>query len=218
MDITFDCYGTLLDTRPIRTQFMTFSARHGIDGQAAWHQFESWEDRLMYGETTLPFTTLLKRDLQYLDMTFRTNSLFSHYFHDLFESYVNLQPWPEVIPALQQLRQAGHRIIIMSNSTPDLMTHHFDQLEHQVDQAILPEQTHCYKPTLSFFTTAETRFSQPHLHVAMGYWWDIVPCHKLGWPCVWINRQQLSPLPDITPTYSLPNLTELSALVEKIAS
>ena len=81
MDITFDCYGTLLDTRPIRTQFMTFSARHGIDGQAAWHQFESWEDRLMYGETTLPFTTLLKRDLQYLDMTFRTNSLFSHYFH-----------------------------------------------------------------------------------------------------------------------------------------
>ncbi len=31
----------------------------------------------MYGETTLPFTTLLKRDLQYLDMTFRTNSLFS---------------------------------------------------------------------------------------------------------------------------------------------
>ncbi len=42
MDITFDCYGTLLDTRPIRTQFMTFSARHGIDGQAAWHQFESW--------------------------------------------------------------------------------------------------------------------------------------------------------------------------------
>ena len=78
MDITFDCYGTLLDTRPIRTQFMTFSARHGIDGQAAWHQFESWEDRLMYGETTLTFTTLLKRDLQYLDMTFRTNSLFSH--------------------------------------------------------------------------------------------------------------------------------------------
>ena len=84
MDITFDCYGTLLDTRPIRTQFMTFSARHGIDGQAAWHQFESWEDRLMYGETTVPFTTLLKRDLQYLEMTFRTNSLFSRYFHVLY--------------------------------------------------------------------------------------------------------------------------------------
>lgn len=161
MDITFDCYGTLLDTRPIRTQFMTFSARHGIDGQAAWHQFESWEDRLMYGETTFPFTTLLKRDLQYLDMTFRTNSLFSHYFHDLFESYINLQPWPEVIPALQQLRQAGHRIIIMSNSTPDLMTHHFDQLEHQVDQAILPEQTHCYKPTLSFLPRLKSDSANP---------------------------------------------------------
>lgn len=218
MDITFDCYGTLLDTRPIQKQFMAFSTAHGIDSQAAWHQFESWEDRLMYGETILPFTALLKQDLQYIDMAFHTNSLFSNHLHDLIETYAALQPWPEVTPVLRQLRKAGHRIIIMSNSTSSLMAIHSQKLNQQVDQVILPEQTHCYKPTLSFFTDAQKQFRQSHLHVAMGYWWDIVPCHKIGWPSVWINRRQLSPLPNIKPTYMLPNLTELPTLIQKRAN
>ncbi|EEI72121.1 putative haloacid dehalogenase, type II [Lentilactobacillus hilgardii ATCC 27305] len=214
MDITFDCYGTLLDTRPIQTWLMAFGTAHGIDGQAAWSQFELWEDRLMYGETTLPFSALLKRDLAYMDMTLQTGSLFSNHFNDLINLYTTLTPWPEVIAVLRQLREADHRVIIMSNSTSSLMAAHLNALDHEVDQTILPEQTRCYKPAIPFFDYASKQLEQPHLHVAMGYWWDVVPCHKIGWSCVWINRLKLSALADIKPTYTLPDLKELPLLVQ----
>lgn len=25
-------------------------------------------------------------------------------------------------------------------------------------------------------------------NIAKGYWWDIVPCSKLGWRKIWVNR------------------------------
>ncbi|EKP96560.1 HAD family hydrolase [Lacticaseibacillus paracasei] len=212
MDISFDCYGTLLDTREIKNWFIVFGTTHEVDGQAAWQQFELWKERLMYGERIVPFSILLKQTLNYVDMVLQTQSLFSNHFNDLFKTYKDLKPWPEVILALRQLRESGNRVIIMSNSTSSLMSAHLDALGQQVDLTILPEQTQCYKPDLAFFNYASNQVIQPHLHVAMGYWWDIVPCHKIGWASVWINRRRLAPLTTIKPTYTLPNLKKLPRL------
>lgn len=217
MDLTFDCYGTLLDTRPIRNWFLKISQRNNLDGQAAWHQFESWEDRLMYGEPTLSYLELLKQNLVYIDMTLKAGTLFSDQLPQLIAVYRALEPWPEVVTTLRQLRLAGNRVILMSNSTPELMTAHLKSLGHQVDQVILPEQTGCYKPDIKFFKYAAQQVSHDHIHVAMGYWWDVIPCRKMGWPVVWINRNGLTAFADNQLTATLPNLTGLPKLVQQFS-
>lgn len=214
MDITFDCYGTLLDTRPVAQWFTSFGQQYQVDGATAWHQYCQWEDRLMYGTPVVPFTALVKRDMQFIDMVMGTGTLFTAQWPILLDVYQHLQPWPEVVTALTTLREAGHRVILMSNSTPALMTMHRQALGDQVDAVVLPEDTGCYKPDKRFFQFAAERLQEgPHVHVANGYWWDVWPCQELGWPCVWINRSGYQAQADIQPTATLPDLQNLPALI-----
>lgn len=215
MDITFDCYGTLLDTRPVAQWFTSFGEKYQVDGATAWQQYCQWEDRLMYGTPVIPFTALVKRDMQFIDMVMDTGTLFTAQWPILLDVYQHLQPWPEVVATLTALRQAGHRVILMSNSTPALMALHRQALGDQVDAVVLPEDTGCYKPDKRFFQFAAKGLHEgPHVHVANGYWWDVWPCQALGWPCIWINRQGYQAQADIQPTATLPDLQDLPALIK----
>lgn len=75
------------------------------------------------------------------------------------------------------------------------MNHHLAKMENLFNFTLTAEDTKCYKPELKFFKSAEKAFAlkgKEHCHIAKGYWWDIVPAHKMGWNKIWVNRSRLS--------------------------
>lgn len=102
-----------------------------------------------------------------------------------------LKPFPEVISTLKDLGQQGFKRIIMSNYCRAIMEHNLKALDNQIDELVLAEDVHAYKPQLSFFQQAEKLLNIKeiiHCHIAQGYFEDVIPCKRLGWNCIWVNR------------------------------
>ena len=217
--ITFDCYGTLLDTTPIESLIAKISKNNNIDPIRAVNTFNSYEDRLMYGNEIIPYGKLIKTNLEFMDMELSYNSLFKKYYDLFLEAYYKLQTFPEVKSVLYQLGEAGHELVLLSNSSKNIMQYNLKTLDNSFQEVFLPDQTKCYKPKTDFFKYVEKKICIPnkrHIHVAKGFWWDIIPCNNLGWKSIWINRNNLPTLSDIQPTYTLPNLTNLPLLIQNI--
>ena len=191
--LTFDCYGTLLDTSPLYDFIGNVAQAHGLSAQKAKYVFSSYEDRLMYGHDFMPYEKLLIEVLSYCDMEMNSD-IFAKKYDDVIKIHRDFKPFPDVLPALRQLKQKGYELVVMSNSTHELMKWHMEKLENLLDDSLVAEDTKCYKPTLYFFQQAEKKFlikEKRHCHIAKGYWWDIVPAKKMGWNKIWVNRTGL---------------------------
>ena len=210
--LTFDCYGTLLDTSPLYNYIGKLAEEHELSGQKAISIFSSYEDRLMYGEDFIPYKKLLKEVLSYCDMEM-SSDIFAAKYDTVIEIHKEFQPFPDVLPSLTKLKQKGYELAVMSNSTNQMMDWHMEKLEYLFDGRLVAEETMCYKPKLSFFQMAEEKFhlkGKNHCHIAKGYWWDIVPAYKMGWNKIWVNRANLSHGRDIEKPYlTVSTLLEL---------
>lgn len=188
--LTFDCYGTLIDTAPIYNTVQVIAEKHGLDGKTAQFKFSNYEDRLMYGEDYIPYDKLIARALEYCDLEMAC-SIFSKNYEQVLMAYENLKPFPDVLETLHALKEKGYQLALMSNSVHSFMQHHLKVLDNLFDDVVLADDTHSYKPQLAFFKYADESLhlsENEHWHIAQGYWWDIVPCTKLGWRKIWVNR------------------------------
>lgn len=191
--LTFDCYGTLLNTKPLYEYIGKTAELHNLAKAQAMAVFSSYEDRLMYGEAFMPYDKLLLEVLSYCDMELSAKIFVSRY-DELLKIHRDFAPYPDVINSLRILKGKGYELAIMSNSTKKIMEWHLAKLENLFDYSLVAEETKCYKPDLKFFKAAEQMFElykKEHCHVAKGYWWDIVPAAKMGWKKIWVNRQNL---------------------------
>lgn len=189
--LTFDCYGTLLDTAPIYDAVEAVAEAYGMDGKTAKGAFVNYEDRLMYGEDYIPYDMLVAQALEYCDLEMSCDA-FGKNIRQVLLAHKNLRPFPDVPDTLRALKEKGYRLALMSNSVSSIMQDHLKALDDLFDSVILAEDTHAYKPQLAFFKYAEEALrlrEKEHCHIAKGYWWDIVPCTKLGWDKIWVNRE-----------------------------
>lgn len=192
--LTFDCYGTLLDTSPLYNYIGEIAENNGLSSQKAIITFSSYEDRLMYGEDFINYDKLLLEVLYYCDMEMNCN-IFAAQYDKIIAIHRDFLPFADVLEALHKLKQNGYNLAVMSNTTNQIMDWHMERLENLFDDRLVAEDTKCYKPNLLFFKMAERKFNlkmQEHYHIAKGYWWDIVPAGKMGWNKVWVNRTHLS--------------------------
>lgn len=180
--LTFDSYGTLLDTSGIGRFLADLANKHNLSVEKAVAVYTNYEDRLMYGEEFHPYQELLQMILDYCDQ-----ELVTDVFHDQLGALVavhkEFQPFPDVIPALTKLKEQGWQLVLMSNTNHDIMESNRQQFKGLIDDVVLADDVHCYKPDLHFFRAAAEKYhltSTNHVHIANGYWWDIVPCTKLG--------------------------------------
>lgn len=98
--LTFDCYGTLLDTSPLYKFIGNAVSSGGIEAEKAVNVFCAYEDRLMYGEDFLPYDTLLQKILSYCDMELETTD-FTLLYSRLLSVHDNFEPFPDVLPTLK---------------------------------------------------------------------------------------------------------------------
>lgn len=188
--ITFDCYGTLIDTAPYLQEIAKIGEEHQIDGQKLRDIYELNEARLMYAEPYLSLDELMREALERCDVMMGTSFMKDEYDR-MLRVQMSLKAFPEVVSTLKELAQRGYERVIMSNSCRAIMEQNLKALDHQIDDLVLAEDVHAYKPQLTFFQQAEDILStreRTHCHVAQGYFEDIIPGKRLGWNCVWVNR------------------------------
>lgn len=213
--LTFDCYGTLLDTSPLYAHISSIAEKNGLSGDRAKSTFVHYEDRLMYGEDYIPYTDLLRYALEYCDMELNTE-IFEAEWQNVLDIHKKFVPYQDVLAPLKELKNSEYHLYIMSNSMHSMMNWHLEALDHIFDDVILAEDTHCYKPRLNFFNYAQTKLglaNTKHCHIAAGYWWDIVPCSKLRWNKAWVNRRNFKGSGRHQPYKEIHSLTELLSLM-----
>lgn len=215
MKLTFDCYGTILNMKPIDTILEKLALEKQVDPQLAVTTYNNYEDRLMYQAKLVPYDKLIAENLTYLDLELTADHWFFDHLDDVLTAYQNLQPHPDILPAFMKLKEQGHQLYLMSNSAPEFMRNHLAALDDLPDGVLLPNETGCYKPDLPFFEAATAKWDlnhDNHVHIAKGYWWDIVPATTLSWRKIWINRdhkhgrlqeQPYSEFSDLTPLVDL---------------
>lgn len=220
---TFDCYGTLVDWEGGVAAFLYDLARRsgelrpesGAELRRRWEeiQFECIQDEYR------SYADVLRDSLRrwVAERGYRWNTKDGKAFEKAMQCW---QPFPDTVPAVRRVKEAGLKLGLISNSDHAIMDHTLLQLAPlEFDHVVLAEDVRSYKPARMPFTRL---FDEAHvapdevLHVAFGFKYDIAPARELGIDTVWINRHR-EHLPDgeESPTHEWHDLWGLAELVER---
>ena len=191
---TFDCYGTLVDWEGGVGAFLYDLALRNRDpalepGRALRERWEAIQFDLIQGEYR-PYRHVLAESLRRW-VEERGYGWDEADGKALLRSMRSWQPFPDTRPALQRARDAGLRLVIVSNTDRDIIDHTLRHLEVAFDDVITAEDCRAYKPAEAVFRQAVERLGEPPeriLHVAFGFKYDIGPAQRLGMRTAWVNR------------------------------
>lgn len=209
--LTFDCYGTLIDTLPFYTELGKIGEDLGLDSKKIVETFVIYENRLMYGESFRKLSEIIYKALEYCEFELKCDHL-KREFDRLIEIHRNLLPFDEVKNTLASLKSKGFALAILSNSEWSIMDYNLKSLGTPIDYVFLAEDVKCYKPHIDFFKKVEQEIltqSDFHAHVAAGFWWDIVPATNLRWNKIWVNRKGKSGLKEYEPYIEISALDKI---------
>ena len=137
----------------------------------------------------------------------------------LARSLPTWEPFPEAPAALQELRERGWRLAILSNTDPDFLAASLERIGVPVDLTVVASDIGSYKPAHGHWERffAETGADRArHVHVAASLFHDIAPARELGLASVWINR--LGERADPEPTRELADLTRLPETLDDLVA
>ena len=214
--VVFDAYGTLFD-------YASAAARSTADlGDAAPRLTALWRDK------QLQYTWL--RSLQgrhadfwqvtsdALDYALASLNLADPKLHArLMESYLTLDPFPEVPAVLQRLKQSGARTAILSNGSPKMLTAAVAaaHLEPYLDAVLSVEEVGVFKPHPKVYQLAATRLAlEPReIWFVSANAWDAWSASSFGLRTAWCNRYHQHPEHlHSAPEVEVLSLTELPFL------
>jgi 2-haloacid dehalogenase len=218
----FDAYGTLFDVHS------AVAAHRERLGQVADAVSASWRSKQL--EYTW-LRSLMQRHADFWQVTAEAldYALELHgidagaddaALHDaLMQSYLQLQPYPEVAATLSSLRTLGLKLAILSNGSPAML----DAAVHNAEfgdtfQAVLSvEELGIYKPDPRVYALAVERLGIAAAEILFlsSNAWDVAGAANFGFQVVWVNRfaqprERLpgNPLSIISDLASLPSLLE----------
>jgi 2-haloacid dehalogenase len=132
----------------------------------------------------------------------------------LMNGFLRLSVWPDVVPALGQIRQTGVRLAILSNFTPRMLADNIVRvgLHDTFEQQLSTDQVMTYKPDPRAYQMGVDALkleSREILFVAFAGW-DAAGAKLFGYPTFWVNRQRL-PKEEmgVSPDWSGETLTDL---------
>jgi 2-haloacid dehalogenase len=209
--LTFDCYGTLIDTSPFYNEIDKIGEELGLDNKKIVETFVNYEDRLMYGEPFRKLSDIIYKALEYCEFELNCDKI-KREFERLIEKYRNLLPFEEVKSTLTSLKSKGFSLAILSNSEWSIMDYNLKSLEIKVDYVFLAEDLKYYKPQIDFFKRVEQEIpinKDLHVHIATGFWWDIVPATNMNWNKIWVNRNGKFGIKEYQPYTEISKLDEI---------
>ena len=198
---TFDCYGTLVDWEGGIGAFLyALMLREGVDDPPPGRELrERWE-AIQFELVTGPYKPY-KQILGEATLAWcRENGLPENpaYAEAIVGSIRAWQPFPDTRPALMAAREAGLRLVILSNTDRDIIDHSIKQIGVPFDAVVVAEDVGAYKPSAANFERLLDQVGEDPadiLHVAFGFKYDITAAQEQGMRTAWVNRHA-EPLPD----------------------
>jgi 2-haloacid dehalogenase len=215
--ITFDCYGTLIDTRAgyVRIwQELLADKGFGADVDVMAY-VEAWgkeEFRMIQGPYA-PYREILRRSVEVTLEKFGL-PVAEEDGERLAEAWGTFPPFPDVQPVLSLLRRSS-KLAIISNVDDDIVAQSIAQMGVAFDGVFTAEQCRAYKPSRIPFEYALKKMGVPAaevLHVAFGFQYDHTTAHELGFRTVWVNRRDLAQPEGVPFDVVMSDLTGLPAL------
>jgi 2-haloacid dehalogenase len=212
---TFDCYGTLIDwNRGIGRELeRLFGADAAARLLARYHELEP---QVQHEDSSRTYREVLNVTLARLAEAERL-PLPPEETDALARSLPRWPAFPDVRPALQEVRERGWRLAILSNTDRDFIEASIEQIGGEFELTIVATEIGSWKPSpwhWEVFLARSGADREHHVHVAQSLFHDVAPSLKLGIPVVWINR--LGEEPDPQPTRELPTLAGLADVLDAL--
>ena len=125
------------------------------------------------------------------------------------ERYLHLSAWPDVLPALQTLREKGIRVCFLSNMTKEMLTRNAKNcgIEDYFEELISTDIARTYKPAPQAYELGcrILQLKKEEILFVAFAGWDACGAKWFGYPTLWMNRmnaveEELSVQPDATST------------------
>jgi len=205
---TFDCYGTLIDWNGgIRRELARVFGEERADEQLE-----------RYHEVEPAIQTRGDRSYrEVMALALRKLGASEEEQDALGRALPSWQSFPEVREALEQTREHGWKLAILSNTDRDFIEASMQRTAVPFELAIVASEIGSYKPAHGhwdrFFELVDVP-RERHVHVAQSHFHDIVPAHELGLQSVWINRYGERREPP--PTRELADLSLLPETLDEL--
>jgi 2-haloacid dehalogenase len=193
---TFDCYGTLVDWNA--------GLRDALGSDELLARYHEVEPQVQAEDPSRTYREVMREAARRLDVD-----------ADPAETLPDWPVFPDARPALEEARERGWRLAILSNTDRDLLDASMAAIGVPFDLSVVASEIGSYKPALGHWRAFEERAGLlPDAHVAQSHFHDVVPALSLGIPTVWINR--LGEGGDPQPTVELPSLAGLPGALERL--
>ncbi len=112
----------------------------------------------------------------------------------LVGSYLKLNAWPDVKPALEQLKAAGIRLAYLNNFTPAMLQVNTRNagLEGFFEHSLSVDAVRLYKPHPRSYQMGLDAFGLKREEILFAAFagWDAAGAKQFGYPTFWVNRQK----------------------------
>lgn len=196
--LVFDQYGTVVDMQSGLTEAVRdFLKAKGWDGEP--HRFVTWWRRTHYENSMIdalcdrghtPYRQIGHRAVSYV--MDRCGIEYSQEDVQWLVSQIEcLKPFPDVVEALGKLRQAGYRLVILSNGDRDMLAAAQPHIGFEFDAVISVQEAGYFKPHWKTYATAAELIGEDRsscLFVA-NHAFDCIGAKSYGMRAAFIDRR-----------------------------
>jgi len=204
--IAFDAF-PIFDPRPIFALVETLFPGKGKELSSAWRirQFEYQWLRALSGQY-VDFWQATEEGLLFAVKQLNLK-MSDEKREQLMNAYLNLKPWPDVVPALKSLKDSNIRLAFLSNMTPKMLNTnmHNSGLDEFFEHIISTDSAKTYKPDPRAYQLGVDTLKLKREEIAFAAFagWDVAGAKWFGYPTFWVNRiglpnEELGVMPDGT--------------------
>jgi 2-haloacid dehalogenase len=192
--IAFDGFA-IFDTRSVAALAEDLFPGSGNSLMVAWRtrQFEYTWLRVMAGRYS-DFRDVTEDSLFFASAMMKLN-LTAEKKRRLVDAFSELKTWPDVIPALTRLQDAGVRLAFLTNLSPKMLQGCINSsgIAGLFEHSLSTDAIRSYKPDPRTYQLGPAAFALPLqdiLFVAFAGW-DAAGAKSYGYPTFWLNRLNL---------------------------
>jgi len=214
--IVFDVNETLLDLRALRPQF----ERVFGDGDALYRWFGQVLQSTLLSVVTGPYSDFSKVGRSALEMVAARNgvALSEADARAILGGMRTLPPHPDVLPAMQRLKDAGFRLAALTNSPPALADAQLTNsgVAPHLDRILSVDAVHRLKPAAEVYRHAADSFGVAPVEMRMvaAHSWDVAGAMRAGCKAAFVARPGMV----LDPLFEPPDIvgSDLEAVAERI--
>ncbi|HYC46750.1 MAG TPA: haloacid dehalogenase type II [Burkholderiales bacterium] len=215
-----DVYGTLIDTQAIGAELERHLPGRGAAFAAAWRQKQlEYTFRRAAMEQYRDFDVCTAAALDFVTAAFGAK-LGAAEKSALLERYRRLPAFPDVLPALDGLREAGARLLAFSNGVPQSVHDVLASagIRDLFEDIVSVDEVKSFKPDpvvyLHYVRRACGACDECWLVSANAF--DVIGAVAAGMRAVWVQRDPAIPFDpwELQPTAVIPDLSRLLAAVQ----